>query len=184
MSKKRFSNRLPKLQRSTRPRWLRAVSKLLASHSPELVIDSTRQEVAEIAAVVVEAIVEAAAEAVLPELMSREIRSLMPLRKRVADSRVSQEVIILSTSSLVLVEARENLTRRRVAMVVATGAQSQIVPTREVKSMRACQKVQFQPRLLEPRPKLKSQLSPRLRKKRRPILSRKKLSSVLVLMTS
>ena len=83
MSKKRFSNRLPKLQRSTRPRWLRAVSKLLASHSPELVIDSTPQEVVAIVAVVVEAIVVvAAAEAVLPEPMSRAIQSLIKKRKR------------------------------------------------------------------------------------------------------
>ena len=138
-----------------------------------------------IAEVAEEASVVAVEEAVLPELMSRETLSSMPKRNRVADSRASLEMLIHSTSNLVLAEARESPMRRRVATVVVTGVQSQIVPTREVRSMKACQREQFNRSLLPAvMPQPRRPQSPRSRKRRRPILSRKKLSSVLLLRTS
>ena len=135
--------------------------------------------------VVEEAIVVAVEEAVLAELTSRETQSSMPKKKRVVDSRASQEMLIHSTNNLVLAEARENLMRRRVATVVVTGVLNQIVLTREVRSMKACQMEKLNRSLPQPvMLQLRRLLNPRLRKRRRLILSRKKLSLVLVLRIS
>jgi len=135
--------------------------------------------------VVEEAIVVAVEEAVLVELTSRETQSSMPKKKRVVDSRASQEMLIHSTNNLVLAEARENLMRRRVATVVVTGVLHQIVLTREVRSKKACQMEKLNRSLPQPvMLQLRRLLNPRLRKRRRLILSRKKLSLVLVLRIS
>lgn len=123
--------------------------------------------------------VAAEEEAVLPELMSKENKSTMPQRKKVVDSKESQEVSIPSTSNPVPVEVLESLLRKRKVMVAVTGAISQIKLTREVRPKRELQKVTHQRANQH-----QHQLLLRLRKKRRQILSRKKLSSELVLTIS
>jgi len=109
--------------------------------------------------------------------MSKENKSTMPQRKKVVDSKESQEVSIPSTSNPVLVEELESLLRKRKVMVAVTGAISQIALTREVRPMRELQKVTHQRANQHQRT---NQLKLRLRKRRRLILSRKKLSSELV----
>ena len=165
-------------------KWLRAVSKSPASHSLELAIVYIPQE--EVAIVVVVAEVSAAAVVeVVPEPMSREIQFSMLIRKLAADFKASQEMLILSTSNLVLVEAQESLTRRREVMAAVTGAENQIAISREVKSMMAFQRDQLHQRLpvpilLQPT----NQWKPRLRKRKKLLKKKKKSSLVLASTTS
>jgi hypothetical protein len=164
-------------------KWLRAVSKSPASHSLELAIVYIPQEEVAIAVVVAEVSAAAVVE-VVPEPMSREKQFSMLIRKLAADFKASQEMLILSTSNLVLVEAQESLTRRREVMAAVTGAENQIAISREVKSMMAFQRDQLHQRLqlpilLQPT----NQWKPRLRKRKK-LLKKKKSSLVLASTTS
>lgn len=197
MLKRKSYNRLRPLVKLVIQRWLRVDSRSPPSKSIELVTACILQEVAakvvkvavaeEEAVIAVEVViaeevviaVAAEEEAVLPELMSKENKSTMPQRKKVVDSKESQEVSIPSTSNPVPVEVLESLLRKRKVMVAVTGAISQIKLTREVRPKRELQKVTHQRANQH-----QHQLLLRLRKKRRQILSRKKLSSELVLTIS
>lgn len=167
-----------------RPKWLKEDLKLPESHSPELAIVYILQEVEVIAEVVEEVNVAAVEEVALLEPMSKEILFSMLRKSKVADSKASQETLILSTSNPVSAEALESQMRRRVAMAAATGAPSQTVPIREGNLMRVCQMRHLHQSSQQLRLRLRNQWKLRLRKKRKPIPLRKKLSSASVLMIS
>ena len=110
-------------------------------------------------------------------------KDLIQKRRRVVDSKVSQEMPILMTGNLVLEEALESQMRRKVDLDVVTGAASQTKLTREVMLRRELRALlHLRPMTL--RQLLRSQRLLRLRRRRKKSLRKKKLSSVSASMIS
>jgi len=175
--KNKFSNRRPRHLRSTRPKWLRAVSKSPASNSLELAKDHALAEVVAIVEVVEEAmaavivaVIAEVEEEVIAVAIVAVIAVAIVAAIVVAIVEVVEEAIAVAVEKKTRMEKKSSMAKRkRVAKPADTRASQERIVLRHLVLAEAIEEKSLIRRRVTAL-QLRRQPSPRLRKRRNPIL--------------